>query len=106
MEHISIPLFVCTCTTTAVELYKHSHLFLGLMGIVAYPGQGIYRSVMTTFHTKTKKSIVVATREEMLYLCRDVAANTDNPDVVIQAFQRIRHGTAEEADPLGIRGIV
>lgn len=48
---------------------KFSQLIIpATLGLVAYPGQGIYKSIYASTHSGTSKKIAIARREEGSYL--------------------------------------
>ncbi|KAF2179556.1 glycosyltransferase family 1 protein [Zopfia rhizophila CBS 207.26] len=63
----------------------------GLMGLVTYPGQGIYRSIYTATHSATQKRIVIALIEEGEYLERNWKTECIKDREVLDRFDVIRH---------------
>ncbi|CAI7648028.1 unnamed protein product [Penicillium palitans] len=59
----------------------------GALGLVAYPGQGLAKSLHSAIHSKTRKQLVKARLTESEYLARQSAkAQSSCPDV-IEAFE-------------------
>lgn len=54
------------------------------MGVVAYPGWGIYQSIQRSLHTKTRDRIMAARTEEVKYM----VANTKDPDAERRILER------------------
>lgn len=54
------------------------------MGVVAYPGWGIYQSIQRSLHTKTRDRITAARAEE----AKHVLSNTKDPDVERRILER------------------
>ncbi|OLN88212.1 Sterol 3-beta-glucosyltransferase UGT80B1-like protein 1 [Colletotrichum chlorophyti] len=64
------------------------------VGIVAYPGQGIYQSIRTAVKSKTRHSIADARRAEGEYLARNGQVSVQQ---VLQRFDEISRTSAETA---------
>ncbi|CAG8896915.1 unnamed protein product [Penicillium egyptiacum] len=59
----------------------------GALGLVAYPGQGLAKSLHSAIHSKTRKQLIKARLTESEYLARQSAkAQSSCPDV-IEAFE-------------------
>lgn len=54
------------------------------MGVVAYPGWGIYQSIQRALHTKTRDRIVAARMED----AKHMLGNTKDPDVERRVLER------------------
>ncbi|KAL4866899.1 hypothetical protein BDV12DRAFT_187099 [Aspergillus spectabilis] len=66
-----------------------AHMGSAALGLVAYPGQGIYKSIHSSMRTKTRKAIVKAMDSEGEYLAVTTGSEVDR-GAVIQAFESHR----------------
>lgn len=61
----------------------------GMLGLVAYPGQGIAKSIRTAVKSTTRKIIAKARHEEGQYLLRGQAGNQIDQDKVFAVFDHL-----------------
>ncbi|KAH6658657.1 hypothetical protein BKA67DRAFT_591502 [Truncatella angustata] len=60
------------------------------LGIVAYPGQGIYQSIRTTVHSHTRQVIAQARREEGVYRSKNLVDRKAKTSAILAAFESFR----------------
>ncbi|KAJ5780212.1 hypothetical protein N7457_005372 [Penicillium paradoxum] len=73
----------------------------GALGLVAYPGQGLAKSLHSAIHSKTRKQLVKARLKESEYLARQSAkAQSSCPDILeaFEAHQRQPLNTTSSAN--------
>lgn len=61
----------------------------GVIGLVAYPSQGVYRSLHTALHQSTRNQIVVAKRAEGQWLNRELESDGAEVQRVVQRFKSL-----------------
>ncbi|KAL4973118.1 hypothetical protein BDW66DRAFT_162365 [Aspergillus desertorum] len=68
------------------------------LGLVAYPGQGICKSIHSSVRSKTRKAVIQARHREGEFLARSLAAASEAIDrgAVIRAFETKRRGDGSE----------
>ena len=59
------------------------------MGVVAYPGYGICKSLHTLTHTHTRKSIAAARTVEAQYLMENLGQDDVDADAILQNFDQL-----------------
>ena len=60
------------------------------MGVIAYPGYGICKSLHTLTHTHTRKAIAAARQAEGQYLKENLQAGDIDVAAVLQAFDLLK----------------
>ncbi|RMZ09337.1 hypothetical protein D0862_03647 [Hortaea werneckii] len=61
----------------------------GVIGLVAYPSQGVYRSLHTALHQSTRNQIVVAKRAEGQWLHRELESDGAEVQRLVQRFKSL-----------------
>ncbi|KAL4782156.1 hypothetical protein BJX76DRAFT_349619 [Aspergillus varians] len=64
-----------------------AHVGSATLGLVAYPGQGIYKTIHTSFKSKTRKEILKARQREAEYLFAKAEHDRMDRGAVIRAFE-------------------
>ena len=59
------------------------------MGLVAYPGHGICKSLHTLTHTTTRKAIAAARQAEGQYLVANMKHGDEDASAVLRAFDQL-----------------
>ncbi|CZS90925.1 related to sterol glucosyltransferase [Rhynchosporium agropyri] len=62
------------------------------IGLVAYPGQGICKSVYTTWHAKTRKLVVAKRIEEGEFTWQNAASSMYDVPAILERFHNLRNG--------------
>ena len=60
------------------------------MGVVAYPGYGICKSLHTLTHTQTRKSTAAARQAEGQYLKEKLQPGDFDVGAILQAFEQLK----------------
>lgn len=60
------------------------------MGIVAYPGLGIYKSIRSTFRDKTRLAIAQARHEEGRFMLQAMSDDSPAVNIVLDQFSNLR----------------
>ncbi|KAI6863237.1 sterol glucosyltransferase [Hortaea werneckii] len=61
----------------------------GVIGLVAYPSQGVYRSLHSALHQSTRNQVVVAKRAEGQWLSRELGSDSAEVQRVVQRFKSL-----------------
>lgn len=62
-------------------------IIAGALGLVAYPGQGLAKSLHSAIHSKTRKQIVKARLNESQYLAKQSSKAQSMRSYVLDAFE-------------------
>lgn len=66
-----------------------TYKFPAAMGIVAYPGLGIYKSIRATFKDKTRLSIAEAHHQEALFFLNGINGQSLDAQDILNTFQKM-----------------
>lgn len=64
--------------------------FPGALGLVAYPGQGLAKSLHSAIHSKTRKQLLKARLRESGYLARQSAKAQSRCPELLEAFEDLQ----------------
>lgn len=68
-----------------------TNVFLGLLGLIFYPSQGLYKSIYTATHRKTRVALKSARQIESDHMAKQKSENVDNTARILRQFDTQSH---------------